>query len=124
MHTFVAVSYVVVKSVLAAVISKRSDYLFQFVGIPFIVSSALAAAAAAKCSLFSANAAQQRHNFKVLQAHGEPEGGAVVTAGRRVSGNHDNNATQNQWQIQNTNAHSLFAFTSALAIISSLHTAM
>jgi hypothetical protein len=69
MHTFYAVANAVVKAVLAAVISKSIDYLLQFVGIAFIISpaSAAAAAAAAKRSLFSANAAQQRHNFACNQ---------------------------------------------------------
>jgi hypothetical protein len=41
-----------------------------------------------------------------------------------VSGNHENNTTQNQQQIQNMNAHLLFASTSALPAISSSHTAV
>ena len=97
MHTFYAVPDAVVKAVLAAVISKSIDYLLQFVGIAFIISPAsAAAAAAAKRSLFSANAAQQCHNVAFRLSDGIFEGGVAVTAGRRVGGKHENNKTQNQ----------------------------
>ncbi len=43
-----------------------------------------------------ANAAQQRHNVGFLRVDGKFEGGAADTAGRRVSGNQENNTTQNQ----------------------------
>ncbi len=95
MHIVVAVADAVVDAVLAAVISKSIDYFSEFVGIPFIISSA-SAAAAAKRSLFSASAAQQRHNVGFVPVDGHFEGGAAATAGRRVSGNHENNTTQNQ----------------------------
>ncbi len=46
--------------------------------------------------LLRANAAEQRHNVGFVLVDGEFEGGVAVTAGRRVSGNHENNTTQNQ----------------------------
>ena len=123
MHTFYAVPDAVVNALLAAVISKSIDYFSEFVGIPFIISSA-SAAAAAKRSLFSANAAQQRHNVAFFHIDGAYQGGVAVPAGRRVSGNHENNTKQNQQQIQNTNAYRFFASTSALPAISTSHTAV
>jgi hypothetical protein len=45
------------------------------------------AVARKKRSLFSANAAQQRHNFAFVLVDGHFEGVVAVTAGRRVSGN-------------------------------------
>ena len=104
MHTFVAVSDAVVEAVFAAVISKSTGYFSEIVGIPFIISpaslaaaaAAAAAAATAKRLFLRANAAQQRHNVALLEGDGPFEGGHAATAGRRVSGNHENNTTQNQ----------------------------
>ncbi len=107
----------------AAVISKSIDYFFQFVGIPFIISSASAAAAAAKRSLFSANAAQQRHNVGFILVDGLFEGGVAATEGKQVSRKHEYNTEQNQMRILNMNAHSSVASTSALPEIGSSHTA-
>jgi hypothetical protein len=92
-HTFYAFPDAVVKAVLAAVISKNIDYLCQFVGIPFIRSSS---SSAAKRSIFSADAAQQRHNVAFVPVDGVFEGGRAVPAGRQVMGKHENNTTQNQ----------------------------
>ncbi len=46
--------------------------------------------------LRSANFAQQRHNVAFVPVDGHFEGGAAVTAGRRVSSNHENNTTKIQ----------------------------
>jgi hypothetical protein len=43
-----------------------------------------------------ANAAQQHHNVAFVLVDGAFEGGVAVTAGRRVSGNHENDPKQNQ----------------------------
>jgi hypothetical protein len=74
--------------------------------------------------LCSANAAQQFHNRELVLFDGRFEGRLAVAAGRRASSQHENNATQNQKQILNINAHLSFAFTSAFAAISSSHASM
>jgi hypothetical protein len=52
-------------------------------------------AVARKKRLFgSANAAQQRHNFAFVLVDGQFEGGVAVTAGKRLSRKHENNAMQ------------------------------
>ena len=68
------------------------------------------------------NAAQKRHNVGFVLVDGPFEGGLAIAAGRRVGRKRDNTTTQHQKRVSNKNAHVVFAFTSALAAISSWHT--